>query len=135
MSSIGGVQPIGMTMDTAAVKSEVEVKSMPQNGASVAPASKTNADVASLEKQGKQDSKKENGNSKLVQGAVDSVNESLKPSHTSVKFKYHDKLNRVSIKIVDDETDEVIKEIPPEETLEMVQKMLEQAGILVDERR
>ena len=52
-----------------------------------------------------------------------------------MRFKYHEKINRVSIKIVDTKTDEVIREIPPEETMKMVEKMLEQAGILVDERR
>jgi flagellar protein FlaG len=35
----------------------------------------------------------------------------------------------------DKERKEVIKEIPPEETLEMVEKMWELAGILVDEKR
>lgn len=135
MSSIGGIQRVSMSMDTVTVKNDVEVKSMPQKATTVAPVSKSNAEPASLEKQGKQDGKKENGNSKLVQGAVDSVNESLKPTNTSVRFKYHEKINRVSIKIVDTKTDEVIREIPPEETMKMVEKMLEQAGILVDERR
>ena len=132
MSSIGGIQRVSMSMDTVTAKNDVEVKSMPQKATTVAPVSKSNADPASLEKQ---DGKKENGNSKLVQGAVDSVNESLKPTNTSVRFKYHEKINRVSIKIVDTKTDEVIREIPPEETMKMVEKMLEQAGILVDERR
>ena len=132
MSSIGGIQRVSMSMDTVTVKNDVEVKSVPQKATTVAPVSKSNADPASLEKQ---DGKKENGNSKLVQGAVDSVNESLKPTNTSVRFKYHEKINRVSIKIVDTKTDEVIREIPPEETMKMVEKMLEQAGILVDERR
>jgi len=33
------------------------------------------------------------------------------------------------------DTDEVIREIPPEKSLDMLQKMLEMAGILVDEKR
>ena len=35
----------------------------------------------------------------------------------------------------DVDTDEVIREIPPEKSLDMLQKMWEMAGILVDERR
>lgn len=76
----------------------------------------------------------EENNVKKIRAAVDTINESLKESHTSIKMKYHDKINRISIKIVNDDTKEVIKEIPPEDTLEMVQRMLEQAGVIVDER-
>ncbi len=39
------------------------------------------------------------------------------------------------IKIVDKDTKEVIKEFPPEETLDMIEKVWELAGIMVDERR
>ena len=67
--------------------------------------------------------------------AVDTANESLKISRTSARFKYHEATKQVSIKIVDDETQEVIKEIPPEKAIEMVEKMLELSGILVDEKR
>ncbi len=50
-------------------------------------------------------------------------------------FGIHDKTNRVMIKIVDKDTKEVIKEFPPEKTLDMIAKAWEMAGILVDERR
>ena len=38
-------------------------------------------------------------------------------------------------KIVDKETKKVIKELPPEKTLDMIAKVWDMAGILVDERR
>lgn len=41
----------------------------------------------------------------------------------------------MTIKIVDKETKEVIKEFPPEKTLDMIAKVWEMAGIMVDERR
>ena len=44
-------------------------------------------------------------------------------------------IDRASIKVVDADTNEVIREIPPEKSLDMLQKMWEMAGILVDERR
>ena len=43
--------------------------------------------------------------------------------------------NRITIKIKDKDTDEVIKEIPSEKALEMLAKAWELAGIIVDERR
>ena len=59
----------------------------------------------------------------------------MKHARTKCEFSYHEATKRVSIKVMDKETNEVIREIPPEETLEMVEKMWELAGILVDERR
>lgn len=55
-------------------------------------------------------------------------------TNSEVKFGIHEKTNRVTIKIVDKNTDEVIKEIPPEKTLDMIAKCMEIAGVLVDER-
>ena len=41
----------------------------------------------------------------------------------------------MTIKIIDKDTKEVIKEVPPEKTLDMIAKVWELAGILIDERR
>ena len=46
----------------------------------------------------------------------------------------HDATNRVMIKIVDKDTKEVLKEYPPEKTLDMIAKVWEVAGLLVDEK-
>ena len=40
-----------------------------------------------------------------------------------------------SIKIVDKDTKKVIKELPPEKTLDMIAKVWEMAGLMVDEKR
>jgi flagellar protein FlaG len=50
-------------------------------------------------------------------------------------FGIHEATNRVTIKLVDKETKEVIKELPPEKTLDMIAKVWELAGLLVDEKR
>ncbi|MBE5847981.1 MAG: flagellar protein FlaG [Lachnospiraceae bacterium] len=50
-------------------------------------------------------------------------------------FGIHEKTNRVTIKIVDKDTKEVIREFPPEKTLDMIAKAWELAGIMVDEKR
>ncbi len=68
-----------------------------------------------------------------VKKAVERMNQSM--SHSEAFFGIHEKTNRVTIKIVDKDTKEVIKEIPPEKTLDMIAKAWELAGILVDERR
>lgn len=50
-------------------------------------------------------------------------------------FGFHEGTNRVMIKIVDRNSKEVIKELPPEKTLDMIAKVWELAGIMVDEKR
>ena len=54
---------------------------------------------------------------------------------TEAVFGIHEATNRVTIKIVNKETKEVIKELPPEKTLDMIAKAWEIAGLLVDEKR
>lgn len=66
--------------------------------------------------------------------AVKQINRKGQFGHTNAQFEYHEATKRVSIKLIDNETNEVIKEIPPEETLEMISKMWELAGILVDKK-
>ena len=50
-------------------------------------------------------------------------------------FGIHEGTNRVMIKMVDKQTRKVIKEFPAEETLDLIAKAWELAGIMVDEKR
>ena len=68
-----------------------------------------------------------------IKKAVEQMNKSM--FNSEAVFGIHEGTNRVTIKIVDKDTKEVIKELPPEKTLDMIAKVWEMAGILVDERR
>ena len=67
-----------------------------------------------------------------IKKAVEKMNQTL--SHSEAIFGIHEGTNRLTIKIVDKDTKEVIKEVPPEKTLDMIAKVWELAGILVDEK-
>ena len=56
-------------------------------------------------------------------------------SKTHCEFSYNNEVNRVSITVYDDETGEVVREIPPEESLKMLEKLWELTGLMVDEKR
>ncbi|MBO5388820.1 MAG: flagellar protein FlaG [Lachnospiraceae bacterium] len=71
--------------------------------------------------------------SEQVKSAVDNINNQLR--RTSCSFKYHEETNRISITVRDKDTDEVIREIPPEKALDMIAKAWELAGLVVDEKR
>ena len=57
-----------------------------------------------------------------------------KMGNSEAIFGIHEGTNRVTIKIVDKETKEVLKEFPPEKTLDMITMVWEMAGILIDEK-
>lgn len=83
--------------------------------------------------QQKQQQREHAASEATIDDAVKSANRKMEK--TRCEYSYHKKTNRVSIKVIDEETDKVIREIPPEKSLDMLQKMWEMAGILVDERR
>ena len=65
--------------------------------------------------------------------AVEEINK--RANNSEAVFGMHEKTNRITIKIVDKETKEIIKEFPPEKTLDMIAKVWEMAGLMVDEKR
>ena len=68
-----------------------------------------------------------------IRKAVDEINK--KAHNSEAVFGIHDATNRVTIKIVDKDTKKVLKEYPPEKTLDMIAKVWEMAGLMVDEKR
>ena len=68
-----------------------------------------------------------------IKKAVENLNKNL--NDVEAVFGVHEKTDRVTIKIVDKKTKETIKELPPEKTLDMIAKVWELAGLLVDEKR
>ncbi|MTI46790.1 flagellar protein FlaG [Sporosalibacterium faouarense] len=66
--------------------------------------------------------------------AIESANKKFEVYDRKLKFSVHEKTNSIIVKIVDSNTDEVIREIPPEKILDMVANLLEMAGIIVDEK-
>lgn len=79
------------------------------------------------------EAKDQQGSSDQIRKAVEQLNK--KAGNSEVLFGIHEGTNRVTIKIVDRTTKELIKELPPEKTLDMIAKAWELAGILVDEKR
>lgn len=67
-----------------------------------------------------------------IKKAISRMNVQL--PNSEVKFGIHEKTDRVTIKLLDKETKEVIKEFPPEKTLDMIAKCMELAGVLMDEK-
>ena len=71
---------------------------------------------------------------KELSDAIERANKSFKPMNRRFEYSVHETLNRVSVKVIDSSTDQLIREIPPEKLLDVMANMMEVAGIIVDER-
>ncbi len=126
------VQPIS-NQDTAERNTDVSsaISSTPkldENTAVIAKTSESN--TQNENRDNRENSASEN---EAIKRVVENINKSA--ASTEAVFGIHEGTNRVTIKIVDKTTKKVIKELPPEKTLDMIAKVWEMAGILVDEKR
>lgn len=78
--------------------------------------------------------KEEKYNEKDINKAVDKLNKFLEDEKYYAQYEVHEKLKDVMIKIVNADTKEVVLEIPPKKILDMVAKMCEMVGVLVDKK-
>lgn len=71
---------------------------------------------------------------KTVMNAIEKANKKLEGADKEFEFAIHEKTKQIMIKVLDVNTKEVIKELPPEKILDMVAAMCENAGLFVDEK-
>ena len=65
---------------------------------------------------------------------IDDLNKKLNPAGRELRYSIHKKTGQVMVKVVDTESGKTIREIPPEKSLDILAKILEQSGLLVDEK-
>jgi len=71
---------------------------------------------------------------KEVENAVKKINKFLEGDGTHLQYEKYDVFNQMIIKVIDNNTNEVINEFPSKKILDMVAKMCELAGILIDKK-
>ena len=137
IKSIGlGYEGIGNVASTPAPAPKNEPAEAPEGVEEAAVAAnqqqeKTQVDTQGGDKSG--DSEKKDATSEQIKQAIEEINK--RANNSEAIFGIHEKTNRMTIKIVDKETKDVIKELPAEKTLDLIAKAWELAGLLVDEKR
>ena len=92
-------------------------------------------DVHDHVKQEVKEKKEENKPSKeQVQKSINEMNDTVSALHKELHFEFHEKAERMLVEIRDIRNDEVIKEIPPKEMLDMIGRIKEVVGLLLDEK-
>jgi flagellar protein FlaG len=69
-----------------------------------------------------------------VKEVVSKMNEMLEVNDNSSKFLYHEGLDRYYVTIVNKQTNEVVKEIPPKKLLDAFYEMQKMLGMIVDKK-
>ena len=65
---------------------------------------------------------------------VKGMNDFLTPTKTGLKFEFHEQLNEYYVTLVDENTKEVVKEIPSKKLLDFYAAMTESIGWLIDKK-
>jgi len=123
-------QIVDFETGAAKVQREADQTSIPEQVIAENPTK--NPAKSSIRNPMEQTEAKEQQNKDSVKRAVEEINR--KASSSEAVFGIHEETNRVTIKIVDKDSKKVIKEVPPEKTLDMIAKVWEIAGLLVDEK-
>ena len=83
--------------------------------------------------------KQDNGSKKKlskedVGQMTQALNSFMATLNCDLEFKYYDKLDQLSVKMVDQKTNTVIKEFPPEEIMKAMIKTREWIGVFLDKK-
>lgn len=68
-----------------------------------------------------------------LEKALETANKAMEPFDRRLDFTVHPDTGRNQVKVVNIETDEVIREIPSEKVLDVISRMQDMMGLLVDE--
>jgi len=71
----------------------------------------------------------------VIKNAIERANRAISGYNRRFEYSVHEKTNEIMIKVIDNDTNEVIREIPPEKILDLIAGLMEIAGLIVDERR
>lgn len=67
---------------------------------------------------------------KDVDNALKKINNFLKDDKTHAEYTYNEEMKTMMIKVIDENTKQVVLEIPPKKILDMVASMMKQVGLL-----
>lgn len=72
---------------------------------------------------------------RVIINAIERANRAISGYNRRFEYSVHEKTNDIIVKVIDNDTNEVIREIPPEKILDLIAGLMEIAGLIVDERR
>ncbi len=74
------------------------------------------------------------GDRKDIEKYADRLNETFRMFDRRLSFEIHEDTERYLVRVVDPKTDEIIREIPPEDFLDLIARIEEMVGLIIDEQ-
>ncbi|NLO83178.1 MAG: flagellar protein FlaG [Clostridiales bacterium] len=121
-------------MRVEGVHAVTTVKSAPKVQSEAGRVGTKESDVNIINRQNTDKSLDKNIDQNDIIQAVKQANKALEGTNRRFEYLIHERTNTIMIKVINSETDEVIREIPPEKILDLIAKLWELAGIIVDEK-
>ncbi|MDD5067124.1 MAG: flagellar protein FlaG [bacterium] len=70
-----------------------------------------------------------------ISDAIEKMNKTIEIFNKKLKMSYDEESKRVVVRIIDSETDKVIKEIPTKEVLDYIHRLHQMIGVFIDSKR
>lgn len=120
--------------DTTTTEASSPNTTVQQNTAAGNAASVQASDQSAAQDDRQKDNK--DGDNKLTKddanNITDALNELMDKMNCDLEFKYYDKLDQLTVKMIDKKTKETIKEFPPEDIIKTMIKTKEWIGTFLD---
>jgi flagellar protein FlaG len=92
-------------------------------------------ETTQLEKQQKEIEKEKTKTTKEeLQHLTEQLNKEMSPLNPDIKFQFNDKVEELVVNVIDKNTDKIIRKIPSDEALKIMEKMRELVGALFDKK-
>jgi len=91
-------------------------------------------DISKEKKEEDVHKEKEKITKEKLQDLTAKLNKEMAPLNPDIKFQFNDKVNELVVNVVDKHTDKIIRKIPSDEALKIMEKMRELVGALFDDK-
>lgn len=126
------IQPIKATNNVASTTNATDGESLKSSSDDVISVNESASEENDLNNN--DEKKKKELSKKDVATVSDALNKLMQQVNSDIEFKYCQKLDRLTMQIVDRKTQEVIKEFPPKQMIDLLIGIKEWVGILIDKK-
>lgn len=93
-----------------------------------------NINIEQSSKSCEQEDIKEQNKNKLIKKNIEEASGNIEIGNKRLEFSIHKETNQIMIKVIDNNTHQLIREVPPEKILDIMAKMMEVSGNIIDKR-
>ena len=128
------IETSGINANAPSQQSSASSRQLPDSTSANAAAPVPTLNAATNTVQQAQQVEKPEVSPEKLQAAVEKMNELMQSGNRSLRFSVDDTADRVVIKVMDLETEEVVRQIPTEETLKFSEFLEGMVGLIFDEK-